>query len=1079
MRNLTFALLLLSLTLPLFAADETPAVPKPSVLIVNGGQRVENAGDFPLLKWLNSQGLQLNMHYVEQGPLTWDLIKQYNCLAFIVLPSAAPARAQLQELLPRYLAAGGGVFFMSEQEGYAGTLHNIKNLESYLAPYGAKIPLEAPNDAATRTRHDRVGAFYMYTDKINPSPVSEGVKGLWFPASWGPNWAFHALGMPIDVSKDWQVVVRGADSSFSEPLTEVGNSAEHDLVAGMSHRADPKLPPDLYAIRPVGPGRMALVMIWPQLTLYGGNSWVHNGAVLNQGLGNRPSDFQKLLLNTFRWLGEPSLKSGQLGGYVQDPLVLVHPNLRQAPDKYYSQFDTYQNPTPPGTVFRGLIGARTSYSSGKGSVADYAAAAGRAGLSFVVFLEEFGKCSEAKYKQLEADCKKLSADQLVLIPGYALDNNIGNHMFLFGYDGKWPTPSQLDGPNKDQLRTQTKDKDGNLYYSDEDAKNLLWHYTGVVPRNIGYYDFAHSTGMPLRDLRLYGILGLVSYRDGKQIEDVTPDYLDYVMDGDPPLACAVDVVSSPAELEASVKAGHYLTNVAAGAVKDIPLALMYGHQYGRPTSTPPPAPLSTPGPGTERVMTYAGESFVTNRYRVRPLAWVTSDAGLKEIRIYCDTKLFRRLLLNGDKEFRQTFEWAYDRHRIFVLEAIDVNGKRAVSAGHEVWQDGAFNGWCGDRQNGELWHGPLTFPGARWPTFSQGPTWDGGGSESFLGLGVEMGPALITGRPKETLIEGFSRRYGGRWLEGNMWPTCYDDTTANAAMVADHEYAPGVVANAYNTLGPVVPNQYMTFTQRRTQYLARIGGPNLDSWPMYPERVGGNLAVIEGTLTLVKDVTLERHRSRRPQRPELRRRPPQRPPLGLPHRQQLRAAGRRPRLRLRPRLPLPARPGPPGDLPANPPARRLRRHVRQPPRQQQPRGQSRCAAARLHRLARAHAHALRHRRAQSRRDLLLEVPGHLRLHAAARPQPLPPGGDPGVLRPRREERLGDLGPARPVGHHLRPDRPRRHRRRGGVHRPHPRLRPGPPPPPALRRLQPQVDRRPLPVGGLLPRLLYAGQARLP
>jgi hypothetical protein len=119
-----------------------------------------------------------------------------------------------------------------------------------------------------------------------------------------------------------------------------------------------------------------------------------------------------------------------------------------------------------------------------------------------------------------------------------------------------------------------------------------------------------------------------------------------------------------------------------------------------------------------------------------------------------------------------------------------------------------------------------------------------------------MGPAIITAG-KERDVEGFSRRYGGRIMEGRMWPTCYDDTTANAAEVGDHQYAPGVVANAYHTLGPVVPATYMTFTQRRTQYLARIGGVNLDSWPMYPERTGGNLAVIEGSLTLTKDVNLE------------------------------------------------------------------------------------------------------------------------------------------------------------------------------------------------------------------------------
>ena len=173
----------------------------------------------------------------------------------------------------------------------------------------------------------------------------------------------------------------------------------------------------------------------------------------------------KLFENTLRWLSEPSLKSGSLGGYVQDPQKLVCPNLRKKPDEYFSQFDSYQNPTPPGNVYRGLIGARTRYSTGQGTVEEYAKAAKDAGLDFVVFLEEFGKkggLTEAKYRQLEADCKRLSNDKLFLLPGFSFRNNIGNHQFAYGYDILWPTSTQFVGANGDELRHQCFDKDGNL-----------------------------------------------------------------------------------------------------------------------------------------------------------------------------------------------------------------------------------------------------------------------------------------------------------------------------------------------------------------------------------------------------------------------------------------------------------------------------------------------------------------------------------------------------------------------------------------------------------------------------------------
>jgi hypothetical protein len=94
-------------------------------------------------------------------------------------------------------------------------------------------------------------------------------------------------------------------------------------------------------------------------------------------------------------------------------------------------------------------------------------------------------------------------------------------------------------------------------------------------------------------------------------------------------------------------------------------------------------------------------------------------------------------------------------------------------------------------------------------------------------------------------------------MEGNVYPTCVDDSVANMAGIADHEYAPGIVANAYHTLGPRVPAPLMTYTSRRTQYAHRIAGPNLDWHPMWPERAGGNMAMMEGTMTLKKDATVE------------------------------------------------------------------------------------------------------------------------------------------------------------------------------------------------------------------------------
>lgn len=862
-------LLSVAVLVALALGQEPTAPPKqPSVLIVVGTEYAPyHKLDFAWMKQLHERGLLIDAHYNNEHPrrpFTWDLIKNYNSLLFLNMPAADgkaggdfPDRQTMQALLDRYLKAGGGVFLMPglgepSVSANRGTLRVAKDWEAHLDRWGAKIPLDRLRDPATERKHPRSTVPFLYTDKIAPSPVSEGVKGIWFPSGGEDTWAFYAWGSPIEVSKDWTVVARGSDMCFTRPMVEVGNSLEHGLLATRFHRTNPNTPPALFAIRQQDAGRLALTVEWPIFTLYGGLSWIHDGAMINKGLDGKPSDFGRLFENTLRWLAAPSLQSGALGGYAQNPLVLVPPNLRKNPQEYFPEFDSYQNMTPPGNVYRGLVGARTRYSTGQGTVAEYAAAAQAAGLDFVIFLEEFGKdtLTGPNYRKLEADCKVQSTDKLLLLPGFSFKNNIGNHMFAYGYGLAWPTDTQVTGAKKNEWRLQCFDKDGKLAENDEDAKNWIWKNSGALDgtvRNVGYYNFAAGAGVPVRNLRLFGILAVMTYLDGKLVEDLTPEYLDYVRDGDAPLAGAVEIVRSPAELTRAVNDGHYLTHAAANSLADVPGAMRYGHAYGRANVYPSSGPRIKSWAGTQRVLTFAGESFLPVRYRIRPLCWVTSDVGLKEIVIYDDCKPYRRFLLNGAKEFKQTFEWAYDRQRNLTLEITDSQGRRALSAAFEMWSDANFHQWCGDRQNGAIWHGPGTVggvPGIPMTTLSVGPTWDGGPpNQPFAWYN-----GWLVLRTKTGEVRGPT--------EGNQFLTCIDETVFNTAIIAGCDYAPGFVGTAYSTLGPIHPNPLMTAENRCTTFVRRPLGPSLDSHPMWPERAGGMLTMSEGSVTLKQDVDL-------------------------------------------------------------------------------------------------------------------------------------------------------------------------------------------------------------------------------
>ena len=120
--------------------------------------------------------------------------------------------------------------------------------------------------------------------------------------------------------------------------------------------------------------------------------------------------------------------------------------------------------------------------------------------------------------------------------------------------------------------------------------------------------------------------------------------------------------------EAAVAARHYLTDVAAPNLAQVPTYLEYGPAsvYASYNVNPSNGPGIKCWAGGQRAMTYAGEPFVTARLRIRPMAWVVSNVGLKEIRIYSDGRLYRRFLLDGAKEFKQTFEWAFDLSLIHI-----------------------------------------------------------------------------------------------------------------------------------------------------------------------------------------------------------------------------------------------------------------------------------------------------------------------------------------------------------------------------------------------------------------------------
>ena len=136
------------------------------------------------------------------------------------------------------------------------------------------------------------------------------------------------------------------------------------------------------------------------------------GFILSGGDGTTASDDGKLLENLYRWLAEPGVQAGGTGVAPRPPItfttnpVLDWDALVMPPSCGTARFrralttssTTTRTPTPPSPgelkFFRALIGVHSSYSDGQGSVADYAAAAKKAGYSVIAFTETFEKLAE-------------------------------------------------------------------------------------------------------------------------------------------------------------------------------------------------------------------------------------------------------------------------------------------------------------------------------------------------------------------------------------------------------------------------------------------------------------------------------------------------------------------------------------------------------------------------------------------------------------------------------------------------------------------------------------------------------------
>jgi hypothetical protein len=315
--------------------------------------------------------------------------------------------------LKRFVEEGGGLLLRPQGVRYESD-QDDRFWNLVFEPLGLKYLGEGVYDKTREYKSSFMNRRYFYTCAIDRHPVTENVKCLYLPMT-----GFAPFpGVPLlQYSSDWQVIVRGEPGARSYK-TGVGQNP-HFLNVDVEGSVAGALP--VVAVRTLGKGR---IVCWPVTAVdggmnYGNPLWPHVVEERGDPTSNRPSQGLLLAKNAYRWLAEPAKGIAELGTYKIEPYK---------PATFPATVDwSTRRFGGPRRGIKGIVGARTAYSGGKGSVADYARAARQAGLSFIVFTDPLENLSKDGFQKLKADCAVASqAGDFFACPGYEFADGTGN-----------------------------------------------------------------------------------------------------------------------------------------------------------------------------------------------------------------------------------------------------------------------------------------------------------------------------------------------------------------------------------------------------------------------------------------------------------------------------------------------------------------------------------------------------------------------------------------------------------------------------------------------------------------------------
>ncbi len=616
--------------------------------------------------------------------LSLDYLKRFNLVVILHLPQpgAEPQfDAMIEEkkaLLLQYVQEGGGLLVLRSPGWQFGK--DIQDYNKWLAPTGVEILSESIVDEEHQYAPEFAWPLY-WTGKVTPGPLTQGVEGIFYPPAIGAYTVYTDFTSPVKITPDWEVLLSGMDSAKSLHTAKIGKDAPD--TPGTYASAPPML-----AVRQYGKGR---ICVWPIASSCVWQDGYHLrwGGGLNmsgEAEGMRGSA-ARLLTNLFAYLSEPS--QGTCGGYVP-------PRVEAAPEAGFEPMD-WDHLQITGNYmprnFVGLIGARSSLSTGQGKPEEFIAAAQAAGYDFIAFTEDLASLTKEEFATLQATCKASTDAGYPAYPGYLYLDASGNSWVTFS--------DRLGYPEEGWF---SADQPGRIHVNNPLFRSFLYPPMILIKSHL-------NPEKPWFQGNFKGF-GVYTYENGKLVDDSLDNYLRMAQMRFIPFPAAIHLVDSPEAVAAARQQGF---QSYCRWFDDHPLDAYSGDynkyqgNYVWYRST-----YVSEGPVLEdtRIYNFGTTDLALpglDRFRLHLRA--SSPVGLQEVALLDGDapQPWRRFLPAGAKECEQTIDGFHDREYNLVLTATDRAGKRAV--GWVNWTQVQENSFprCSDNFNSMprgKWFGP-------------------------------------------------------------------------------------------------------------------------------------------------------------------------------------------------------------------------------------------------------------------------------------------------------------------------------------------------------------------------------------